>query len=113
MIFTTFASVMLDSLRVYILFNALGIEITFIEANFIFYFTVVIGIMSFIPGAIGISELTYSEITQTISAEGNFELIKSVVFLDRLIGYYFLVGIGSIIIILNRPLFRNMAIIDK
>ena len=63
--------------------------------------------------AIGISELTYSEITQTISGEGNFELIKSVVFLDRLIGYYFIVGIGSIIIILNRPLFRNMAIIDK
>ena len=107
-ILTTFASLIFDSLRVYILFNSLGVEITFIEANFIFYFTVVIGLLSFIPGAIGISELTYSEITQTVSGEGNFELIKSVVFLDRVIGYYLIVGIGSIIIILNRQLFRNM-----
>lgn len=106
-IFFSLSSMILEVLRFFLILRALNIDLTFIEVSFIFSLSILIGIASLVPGAIGIYEFSSAELIHTLAETNDMDLVKSAVLLDRTIAYYLLVLLGGSFISLHRYLFSD------
>jgi len=106
-ILISIVSMLLEVVRIYIILNALDIEVSMIETSFFFSTAVLIGVLSLIPGAIGIYEISSAKLIESISDSDDIGLIKSAVLIDRVIAYYALIVLGGLFISMNKYLFKE------
>lgn len=97
----------LEIVRFFIIASALGINLTFGIASLIFISSLLIGIISFIPGGIGATELSAGVLLAQVLPNTNPELLKSAVLFDRIVSFYLLVLIGSILLMLYKKAFKK------
>ncbi|MBS3116477.1 flippase-like domain-containing protein [Candidatus Woesearchaeota archaeon] len=99
MILLSFLANGIEVLRFYLLLMALGIDSSLTITGFVFASSIIIGVLTMIPGGIGITELSAVGILGALvhSGEG---VIKTAVLIDRFMAYYVLLLIGAIILIL-------------
>ena len=76
-----------------------GINLNILSSFFIVYFSVFLGLITFIPGGTGINEVSESELIKILSPSTNEGIIITVVLLHRFIAYYLLVFLGSLILL--------------
>ena len=107
LILISIGCMMIEVIRLYVILEALNIDISFLEVSFVFFAAVLIGIISLVPGAIGIYEVSSTELVKSVSDSPDISIIKSAVLIDRVIAYYVLVILGGIFISSQRYLFKD------
>ena len=85
--------------RIYLLFKFLGVPIDFSLAAFSFAAGVVSGLITAIPGGLGVTEFSMTYILNLLTSYGT--IIQSAVLIDRAIAYYFLVILGTFVLFLG------------
>lgn len=95
---------MLEVFRGYFIFRGLGLPVSVSCVGFAFPASVLLGLLALIPGGIGVTETSEAGIvgmvlTGEASGAAYSLTIKGAVILDRLLSYYILVLIGSVILI--------------
>lgn len=88
----------LEIVRFYLLFMFLGLILPPALVTFSFAASIIIGIISTIPGGVGITELSESEILINLWPSAPHALVRTAVIIDRIVAYYILVIIGSIVL---------------
>ncbi len=88
----------IEVMRFYLLLNALGIDASWSIAGFVFAGSVIIGVLTMIPGGIGITELSAVGILKAL-AGSNEDVLKTAVLIDRFIAYYLLLLLGGGILV--------------
>lgn len=91
----------LEVFRLYYILQFFSIKATFIMTSFALALAVVVGILSLIPGGMGITELTTAGVIGLLLHNTN-DLIKSAVLLDRIFAYYLLIITGAILLIVYK-----------
>jgi len=86
----------------YLFALSLNINITPIQTAFVFCASLIIGIITLIPGGTGVTEISGSEIMHYLIPIVSLSAVRSAVLFDRLFSYYLIVVIGSIILIGKR-----------
>jgi uncharacterized protein (TIRG00374 family) len=92
----TFAKVLVDALRVYVLFWAFGISVP------LYYFIlfdsawVFLSPLMFTPGGVGVVEIGRIALYSLIPAVSP-GVVAPVVFIDRLITYWLMVAVGAVV----------------
>lgn len=92
-------AIILEVLRLHIILRTLGVDSAPFMTGFAFAVAVVAGIVSLIPGGIGVTEFSYTGILLFLIPSASSAAIKSSVLLNRFFAYYLLVVIGSIILL--------------
>ena len=88
----------LEVVRFYYLLQLLGIPASLALTGFVFTVSILLGIITAIPGGIGVTELSAATIIEkTLFTPGS--LTKTAVLLDRIISYYFIILLGALILI--------------
>ncbi len=88
----------LEVVRFYYLLQILGIPVSIALTGFVFTVSILLGIITAIPGGIGVTELSAATIIEkTLFTPGS--LTKTAVLLDRIISYYFIILLGALILI--------------
>lgn len=101
MIILSFLTIGLEVVRLYFLFNFLGLPATLTAMGLMLSASVIIGVVAMIPGGTGITEFSAAGILSLLLLTIPFEVIKSAVLIDRFLAYYLLLFIGSIILIFS------------
>lgn len=91
----SFLTMGLEVLRFYFLMYFLEIPITMAITGFTLAVAVIIGVLTMIPGGIGVTELSAAEIL-TALLTASPELVNGVVLIDRLIAYYLVLLVGGV-----------------
>lgn len=93
------AAAVLEGLRVAAVFAAMGTPVAIVVAVFAFSAANLVAVASFIPGGIGITELSMAGIVGLVfRAHGARTLIIGAVLVDRLLSYYLVVLAGSLVL---------------
>ncbi len=92
-------AILLEIFRLHIILRTLGVGPTILITGFVFAVAVIAGIISLIPGGIGVTELSYTGILLFLIPSASSAAIKSSVLLNRFFAYYLLIIIGSIILL--------------
>lgn len=89
-----------EVMRLAIVFAAVGVPVPFAGAMLVFSVANLVGILSLIPGGVGITELSMAGITRFITA-GQFasSAITAAVLVDRALSYYLVAVAGSLILL--------------
>ena len=82
----------IEVVRFYFLLQFLQINISLAITGFVFSASAFIEILSMIPGGVGISEFSLSQLIAFFSESSQ---IKTAVIIDRIISYYLLILIGA------------------
>lgn len=90
----------LEIIRYYLVFQLLSVDISIFLVGFVFAGAWIIGVISSIPGGIGVTEISAVGIITAILKDSNSEVIKSIVLIDRVLSYYFMVLVGSLLLVL-------------
>lgn len=105
------AATLMEVVRLYFIFQSLGSETWFVLLTFALCAGVLAGIAALIPGGIGINEITESEIIDSFSNSASQSGNSSIaVLIDRLFAYYFLVLIGSIVLLFSRKIYAPISL---
>ncbi|MBI2668875.1 flippase-like domain-containing protein [Candidatus Woesearchaeota archaeon] len=86
----------LEVLRFYIIFQIFGVTLSFAIIAAVFTGSLLLGILSTIPGGIGITEFSAVALLGKFSPET--AAIKAAVLMDRIISYYLLILLGGIML---------------
>ena len=95
-----------EVLRFYFLLQLLGVNVSLAVTGFAFAVSIIIGVLTMIPGGIGITELSASQILSTLLPSSPQVLIRIAVLIDRLIAYYLLLFLGSFVLIFYDKVFK-------
>ncbi len=89
----------LEVLRLTAVFAALRLPVGVPEAMLAFCAANLLAAITFIPGGIGITELSLAAITTLVSAAGPPAAVGAAVLVDRALSYYLVVGVGGLILL--------------
>jgi hypothetical protein len=103
--FVSLFAMFIETLRVYYVFKSLNIQLGIDLSIFSFCSSIIIGLMTMIPGGVGATEFSQAEILQQYILASS-DLIKSAVILDRFLSYYSLIFIGSIVLLTYHKIYR-------
>lgn len=109
-IFITMLSItanMIEVIRFYILMQFLGIGASIAITGFAFTIAIIIGVITTIPGGVGMTELSAGEILTNFLTTIPQGLINSAILIDRFIAYYLLVIIGALMLVFYDKIFKN------
>lgn len=90
----------LEVLRLATVLAALGLRVGVAETMLSFCAASMLAAMTFIPGGIGITEVSLVGVVQAVAAVGPPAAVGAAVLLDRVISYYLVVAIGGVILVL-------------
>ena len=88
--------------RFYAVLYYLGIHPSVAVVAFTFISSLLIGVISTIPGGVGVTELSGASLLSQFESSVPASLVKSAVLLDRIISYYLIIVSGSFILIFIR-----------
>ncbi len=88
----------IEIIRFYFLLQMAGLGISLAAVGFAFTASILIGVVTMIPGGIGVTELSAAEIITKLVPSLPKGLVTSGVLLDRVIAYYFLIAAGALIL---------------
>jgi uncharacterized protein (TIRG00374 family) len=104
--FISLFAMFIETLRVYYVFKSLSIQLPIDLSIFSFSSSIIFGLMTMIPGGVGATEFSQTEILQQyIFVSSDF--IKSAVLLDRFLSYYSLIFVGSIVLLTYHKIYRT------
>src|SRR2546428_7826601 len=92
------AAAFLGFLRLPAVFAALGLRVGVVDAMLAFCAANLLGAATFIPGGIGITELSLAGIISLVTAIGPPAAVAAAVLLDRVLSYYLIVASGALIL---------------
>ncbi len=92
-------AIILEIVRLHIILRTLGVDSAPFMTGFAFAVAVIAGIISLIPGGIGVTEFSYTGVLLFLIPSASSAAIKSSVLLNRFFAYYLLIIIGSIILL--------------
>ncbi len=98
----------LEVLRFYLLLVFLGVSGSFAIAAFVFTASLIIGIISSVPGGIGVIEFSAVAILAYLLPQANGTLLQSAILLERIISYYLLVLLGALILMFQYKISSNL-----
>src|SRR5438132_3505966 len=93
------AAAFLEILRLTAVFAALGLRVGLVDAMLAFCAANLLGAATFIPGGIGITELSLAGIITLVTAIGPRSAVAAAVLVDRVLSYYLVVALGSLILV--------------
>lgn len=93
------AAAFLEVLRLTAVFAALRLQVGVPEAMLAFCAANLLAAITFIPGGIGITELSLTGIITFVSAAGSHTAVGAAVLVDRALSYYLVVGVGGLILL--------------
>src|SRR5256712_4086723 len=93
------AAAFLEILRLTAVFAALGLRVSLPDAMLAFCAANLLGAATFIPGGIGITELSLAGIITLVPATGPAATVAAAVLLDRALSYYLIVALGALILV--------------
>jgi len=96
--FLSLTAMFIETLRLYCVFTSLNIRLSLDLSIFSFCSSIIIGLMSMIPGGLGTTEFSQTEILKQYIFVSP-DILKSAVILDRFLSYYLLILIGSIVLL--------------
>lgn len=100
-VFMTILSIIangIEVVRLYVLLYFLSIDVSIALVGFAFAVAIIIGVLTTIPGGIGITEFSTATILATSLTTIPESLIKVIVLIDRFIAYYLLIFSGAVIL---------------
>ena len=97
--FLSFITNALEFVRFYILITAFGISLTTPIILTILSAGILLGVLSAIPGGIGITEFSSASILTTLAPTTLPTIAKSAILLDRAISYYVIIILGALCLI--------------
>ncbi len=97
--FLSFITNALEFVRFYILITAFGISVTIPIILTILSAGILLGVLSAIPGGIGITEFSSASILTTLAPTTLPAIAKSIILLDRAISYYVIIILGALCLI--------------
>ena len=89
----------LEILRLTAVFAALGLRVGPADAMLAFCAANLLGAATFIPGGIGITEVSLAGIITLVTAIGPAATVAAAVLLDRALSYYLIVALGALILV--------------
>lgn len=92
----------IEVLRFYSIASLIGLPLPLAVVGFAFTGSTILGIISAIPGGIGITEFSAAAIIEQLSNTPQNNFIKVTVLIDRLMAYYLLIVVGSLLLILSQ-----------
>jgi uncharacterized protein (TIRG00374 family) len=104
--FISLFAMFIETLRVYYVFKSLSIQLPIDLSIFSFSSSIIFGLMTMIPGGVGATEFSQTEILQQYIFVSS-DLIKSAVLVDRFLSYYLLIFIGSIVLLTYHRIYRT------
>ncbi len=93
------AAAVLEVLRLTTVFAALRLQVGVPEAMLAFCAANLLAAATFIPGGIGITELSLAGIITLVSTVGPYAAVGAAVLVDRVLSYYLVVGVGGLILL--------------
>jgi uncharacterized protein (TIRG00374 family) len=94
------AASMTEALRLTVVFAAMNTPITVVQAMFTFSLANLVAVLTFIPGGVGITELSMAGIVRLIGSGGFAPAaLTAAVLVDRVLGYYLVVVVGSLVLL--------------
>jgi len=93
------AAAFLEILRLTAVFAALGLRVGLVDAMLAFCAANLLGAATFIPGGIGITELSLAGIITLVTAIEPAATVAAAVLLDRALSYYLIVALGALILV--------------
>ncbi|MFH1642688.1 MAG: lysylphosphatidylglycerol synthase transmembrane domain-containing protein [Nanoarchaeota archaeon] len=106
----TFIEVFVEVIRLYYLFMALGTPISLVTAAIASSGATLIGLISLIPGGVGIVEFSEAYIIKAVSNNSELNKIKTLVFIDRIISYFMVIAIGALVLLFYQKIFKKQII---
>jgi glycosyltransferase 2 family protein len=103
----------LEVARFYFLLNLLGVEASLAIAGFVFAAAIIIGVVTMIPGGIGITEMSGAGLLAILLPGTPAGLLKSSILIDRLIAYYLLLLVGGVILMFYDKMFKSNPEVHK
>ncbi|HLD80252.1 MAG TPA: lysylphosphatidylglycerol synthase transmembrane domain-containing protein [Candidatus Nanoarchaeia archaeon] len=92
------AAIILEIIRLWYILHFLTVSVPFMAVGFVLSSSVLIGVLSAIPGGIGVVEFSAANILSSLT--GAYPpVIKSAILIDRMVAYYLLVAVGSLLLI--------------
>ena len=76
----------------------LGIDASLAATGFAFTASIIIGIATMIPGGVGVTEVSASQIITSMTPTATKGIVASAILLERVIAYYLLVILGALIL---------------
>lgn len=89
---------LVEAVRVTVVFAALQSPITVVQAMFAFSLANLVAALTFVPGGIGITELSMAGIVRLIVSSGG-AAVTAAVLVDRFLSYYLVVVAGSLVLL--------------
>lgn len=89
----------LEIYRLKYLLAFFSVDATFMGVSFAFAVAVAVGILSLIPGGVGITELTIAGVLGLLLPSAASSAIKGAVIIERIFAYYLLIIVGAVILI--------------
>src|SRR3989475_12090253 len=93
------AAAFLEILRLTAVFAALGLRVGLVDAMLAFCAANLLGAATFIPGGIGITELSLAGIITLVAAIGPAATVGGVGVVDPGLSYYLIVALGALILV--------------
>lgn len=92
---------LLEALRVAAVFRGLGLSIGATGAMLAFSAANLVGILTFIPGGIGVTELSMAAVSGFLLRRAATDpQVAAAVLLDRVLSYYLIVALGAVVLLL-------------
>lgn len=88
-----------EAFRLTLICAAMGTPITVPQAMFTFSLANLVAVLTLIPGGVGVTELSMTGIIRVIAAEGSSAALTAAVLVDRLLSYYLVVMVGSLVLL--------------
>lgn len=88
----------IEIIRFYLLLQMLGVAASLAAIGFAFTASIIIGVVTMIPGGVGVTEISAAEIISNLLPAAPKGLITGGVLLDRVIAYYLLIALGALIL---------------
>jgi uncharacterized membrane protein YbhN (UPF0104 family) len=83
-----------EFLRLSLVFKALGFPVPFLESSFSMAFSVIVGVLTFLPGGAGTLEATFISVMSVFGK--NPEMVFSAVLIERFLNVVFTLVLGSV-----------------
>jgi len=97
----------LEILRFHFILTMLGINTTLAATCFIFVVAIIVGVLSTIPGGIGVTEVSAAALIAHFDANSQSSLIKTSILVDRIVSYYILILLGSVVLVFQQYFFKK------
>ncbi len=99
--------VFVEILKIYYIFLAFGLPISFLAATIGYVGSLLIGVITMIPGGVGVTEFSAAAIIKTLYDSYDLNKIKSIIFVDRIISYYFILVAGGFILLFYEKMLKK------